>query len=265
MLDNIKNVTNILFYAVISIVTVLSYLQARKTLFAPIRTETFKLQLKAFEEILSFFQNKTESDFLQSFDFDRIVSLNTLEMADGYVSNFFSDKIKLDKEAREKTMSPLIGAVISKEHAEKYFQSVDANAPIYKNKEDENKIDNAAIILAKWQSYEHAMVGYTQQWQDQMNELNRLSASPILPKQLRDLLGSFESVGHDNLTLISEVITDCSKRMPEHFPSASNMKDFSPSWIWNEFNSKRKNFEPTAKSILDFMNNYLKIEQLMQK
>jgi hypothetical protein len=68
MVELIKNLANIAFFAIISLVTVLSYLHARKTLFAPIRTETFKLQLKAFEEILLYFQNKSESDFLDAMD-----------------------------------------------------------------------------------------------------------------------------------------------------------------------------------------------------
>jgi hypothetical protein len=61
-------------------VTILSYLHARKTLFAPIRTETFKLQLEAFREVLAYFQNKSEIDFVHAFDYERCVNLNALQM-----------------------------------------------------------------------------------------------------------------------------------------------------------------------------------------
>ena len=263
-IEEIKNISNILFFAVVSVVTVLSYLQARKTLFAPIRTETFKLQLKTFEEILLFFQNKSESDFLKGFDLDRIASLNTLEMADSYVSNFFSNEIKIDKEARSKVMAPLIGAIFTLEHANKYLKTVDAETPVIKLVTEEKKINNPAIILANWQKYEQGMVGFTKEYQTQIKELERLAASPLLPKLLREYIGEFKKIGHENLELIGKTITECAKRMPEHFPNASDMKDFSPDWVWSEFNKKRGNIEPTANKILDYMNNYLKVEELLQ-
>ena len=98
MIETIKNLANILFFVTASIITVLSYIQARKTLFAPIRTETFKLQLNAFKETLAFFQNKSEVDFMECFDLNRIVSLNTFQMAEKYISEFFEKEITIDKE-----------------------------------------------------------------------------------------------------------------------------------------------------------------------
>ena len=39
-----KDAANFVFFLVAGTIAILSYLQAKKTLFAPIRTETFKLQ-----------------------------------------------------------------------------------------------------------------------------------------------------------------------------------------------------------------------------
>lgn len=97
MIETAKNITNIFFFIVVAVVTILSYLQARKTLFAPIRTETFKLQLKAFEEVLLYFQNRSEFDFMEALDLSRIAELNTLRMADHYVDTFFPDEISVDR------------------------------------------------------------------------------------------------------------------------------------------------------------------------
>ncbi len=264
MIDDIKNISNIVFFTVVTVITILSYLQARKTLFAPIRTETFKLQLKTFEEILLYFQNKSESDYLKAFDLDQIVSLNTLQMADGYILNFFPDKIKIDKDARSKTMSVLTGGIVRQEHMEKYFESADAENPVVNVSEQEKKIDNPAIVLAKWQRYEHPIIGFSQQYQDQMQELKRLASSPLLPKPLRECIGDFSKIDHENLLLVGSVVVDCAKHMPEHFLTAADMKKFNTSWVWNEFNHKRKHFEPAATEVLDYMNTYLKVEQIMK-
>ena len=58
---------------------------------------------------------------MESFDLDRITSLNALQMADAYVSAFFEDQVAIDKEARAKALEPLIGAVVAIEDAEKYL------------------------------------------------------------------------------------------------------------------------------------------------
>lgn len=264
MIEDAKNLTNIAFFVVISVVTILSYLQARKTVFAPIRTETFKLQLKTFEEILLFFQNKSESDFLHAFDFERITSLNTLQMADGYAAQFFEDELHIDKDKRTETFKPLIGVIVSKEYMEKYFSKVDTESPVSKAAPPEKKIKNPALIFANWQKYEHGMVGYTKEFQNQHKELVRLAASPLLPIPLRESIGKFQNLAHENLTLVGKTITECAALMPNYFPLPSDMKDFEAAWVWNEFNEKRKHFEPVAKEVLAYMNSYLKIDALMK-
>jgi hypothetical protein len=76
IIDTVKDTMQVFFFIVAGTVTVLSYRQAKKTLFTPIKTEVFKMQVKAFEEILAFFQNKTESDFVEAFDFNYILTIN---------------------------------------------------------------------------------------------------------------------------------------------------------------------------------------------
>ena len=56
-MEVIKNFFNIIFFATMSILAILSYLQARKTLFSPIKTEIFKLQVKELQEVINIFNN----------------------------------------------------------------------------------------------------------------------------------------------------------------------------------------------------------------
>lgn len=263
MIEILKNIANIIFFIVVAVITVLSYLQARKTLFAPIRTETFKLQLKAFEEVLLYFQNKSETDFLESFDLDRIVSLNALRMADAYVSAFFPKEIKVDEGEREKVYSPLVGGIVSAEHMQKYFEKVQPTDPNRPDQMEPEPITNPANILARWQEYEHGIIEYTKEFQDQLKELEKLAASPLLPKSLRDMIGAFCSKAHENLTLTGKVVGAFAREMPKQFPRAGDMRKFNPSGIWNEFNDQREEFEPEAKKILENINTYLRVEDLM--
>lgn len=263
MIETIKDVVNIIFFITVGLVTVFSFLQAKKTIFAPIRTETFKLQLRVFEEILMFFQNKTESDFLDVFDLHRIASLNTLLMADRYAELFFPGQLKIDERMRKERLKPLIGAFVAKANAHKYFARIDGESITSTPLPDKGPIDNPAIALAQWHEYEHGMVEFTNEYQEQIKELVRIAASPLLPIPLREKLGEFERLSRENLMQIGEAITECSKSMPKYFPHASDLVKFTPSWVWNEFNAKREQYKPKAKEILDYMNDYLKIDDLM--
>lgn len=259
-----KDMANILFFIVMATLTVLSYLHARKTLFAPIRTETFKLQLKVFEELLSFFQDKTETDFAKAFDLQRILSLNTLQMVDSYVAKFFPDQLIRDEEALGREMDPLIGAFVSKENVERYFSKVTPEQPqVAAAASVDTRNMPPALILASWQKYEHGMIGYTQEYLDKIRELDRLAASPLLPKELRERIVAFRNVGKQNLVLIGKTVTECAKQMPEHFATADQMENFTPDWVWNHFNDQAPDFAPAAKEILDYLNKYLKVEDLM--
>lgn len=108
-MTTIKDFFQILFFCVAITVTILSYLQAKKTLFTPIKTEIFKMQIKSFEEILAFFQSKTETDFTHQFDFDFIVAANFRIMFTDYIRTFFKDEIEVNDEAMKELFTKFAG------------------------------------------------------------------------------------------------------------------------------------------------------------
>ena len=67
-------------------------MQAKETLFNPIRTEIFKIQYPEFEKILLFFNNKTEFDFIKAFDLDNILSINASRMIYDFTKSFYPDE-----------------------------------------------------------------------------------------------------------------------------------------------------------------------------
>lgn len=262
MLEDAKNLANIFFFITVAVVGILSYLHARKTVFAPIRTETFKLQLKVFEELLVFFQRKSEHEFPEVFDFPRIVQLNALQMRDAYAKLFFHDKLKLDEELQKKAYAPLTGALISA----KDLQVLDVDSdPLALTPPKEPPPETPALVLAKWKSYEHSAIGYTDEHQKQVDELMRLAASPLIPEPLRELLLKFCEAVHENLRLIESVLTDAARLMPDKFNSADKVINFHTDWIWNDFNHRARNFEPLATDILRFVKQHLQIEELTKQ
>lgn len=261
-----KDGVTALFYLVAGTIAVLSYLQARKTLFAPIRTETYKLQLKALEDVLFFFEKHSSLHIDDEFDFQEIVRLNAGKMMDNYVLTFFEKNIK-DKEAfgkrQEEAYKDLIGMVSPQKYFESHFELHDAHVTTIPPPPETPS--SPALILAKWQSYEHGLIGFTNKHQQALTKLHKFQVSPLLPKELKTLINDFEQEVHKNLFTVGEVLTTVSKQLPEKYPNIDTLKKMELAWIWNEYNHKYSRLGDKQMEILKFLGDYFQIENLLTK
>lgn len=262
----VKDSVTALFYLVAGTIAILSYLQARKTLFAPIRTETYKLQLKALEDVLFFFEKHTSLHIDGEFDYEKIVKLNACKMIDAYVLTFFEKNIK-DKGAfekhREEEYKDLVGATISQKFFESNFELYDKH--IASDPPQPAIPSSPALILAKWQAYEHGMVEFTKKYQQATTKLQKFQVSPLLPKELKELIGNFEQQTRGNLMLVGDVLTALAKQLPEKYPNIDALKKMQLAWVWNAYNDKYARLEGKQKEILNYLGDYFQIENLLVK
>ncbi|WAC12531.1 hypothetical protein [Dyadobacter pollutisoli] len=261
LIGSVKDIFQIIFFIVVGCVTILTYKQARKTLFTPIRTEIFKMQIKSFEEILAFFQSKTETDFSHQFDFNFIVSGNARLMFNDFVSTFYEKEIKINEDTLKELYSQFSGAVVTGKYMEENFHS-----PEYYEKikpQERIEINNPALLLDKWRRYDFGQIHFSKKYYDEMQKLNTLIASPLLPVPLKNKLVEFESKVGENLWLVGKILTKIAQELPERFPNAKSLENLDLSGIWNKYNHESKPLEPSAKEILVYIRQYLKIETLV--
>ena len=76
-------------------------------------------------------------------------------------------------------------------------------------------------------------------------------------------MSNFENDIGENLGLIGDVLTEISKELPDLYPSLNDLKGADLSWIWNRYNSKKSNFGESASKIMMYINDYLKIDLLI--
>ena len=91
-MSSVASAVQILFWLVVATITVLTFLQARKTLFQPQRTEVFKLQVALLAELSAHFVRKDENDLVRDFDFLRIIRINSVAMYDTFLWSAFSSQ-----------------------------------------------------------------------------------------------------------------------------------------------------------------------------
>jgi hypothetical protein len=51
--------------------------------------------------------------------------------------------------------------------------------------------------------------------------------------------------------------------LPQKYPDKESLHKVNLSWIWSEYNHKRKPFDSTGKEILTYINKYLNIDELI--
>ena len=257
-----RDLFQIIFFSGVLTITILSYLQAKKTLFTPIKTEIFKMQIKAFEEILIFFQNKSENDYTRQFDFDKIVIINSQILVLDYIKHFYTNEINIDKEKVEDLMKESAGAIVTQNYMVKHFTK-----PNYYEKSEkfeQEEITNPALIIKGWQEYEYGKIEFTTKYKEELEKLKNLSASPLLPQTLKEKLSTFEKTVRDNLSLVGKVLNEIAQEMPTRFPNKNALKKYNHMGVWNQYNKEMKNLKDEAEDILQNIREYLQIDILIK-
>jgi hypothetical protein len=261
-----KDCVNIVFFVIVGTVAVLTFRQAKKTIFTPFRTETFKLQLKAFEDVLLFFEKHPSLHIDDEFDFDRIVYLNTIKLVDAYAFSFFEDQLKKDEMAkdREELFKDLVGGFVTKDFFEKHFE-LPTHLREPTGQDSDETPSNPALVLAKWNQYQHGMIEFTKRHESAAERLQRFGVSPLLPKDLKKLISEFAELVTDNLKTAGSVLTDVAKELPIKYPTSETLQKADLSWIWNEYNHRRIRLEEKQNAILMYLEKYLEIDNLLER
>lgn len=255
----LKNIFHIVFFISMASIALLSYLQAKKTIFSPIKTEIFKTQLKAFEEVISHFQNKGLVELKRDLDMDEIIRINSAELFDSYVTTFMKHEVAMRPDFLKEAKKNVVGGIVSMEYWQDNFQLVTPDVSDFPAMAEPN---DPALKLAKWNDRKYGMVNFTQKYKDASDEISRFQNSPLLPSQLKKLLKDYSDLVGETLTAVGVAIEVAGKEMPLHFQTKESLGKFKPSWIGNIHNDKVPDLEAKAIEILNFINVYLRVDYL---
>lgn len=258
----VKDIFHIAFFISVAVLALMSYSQAKKTIFSPIKTEIFKYQLKAFEEVIGHFQNKGEIELKNDMDMDSIIDLNSFDLFNNFVGNFMEGKVEIDEVFAKEKMSMASGAILSKEFAEEYLEVIGTDAPVIP---DIQKPTDPSLKLAKWNDRKYGLIHFTKEYSKATDEIKRFQNSPLLPSGLKELLKDYSVLMEETLSAVGEAMEVAGKEMPTNFPTADTLKKFNPAWISNIHNKKAPDLEPKAIEILSFINKYLGIDNLAKE
>lgn len=255
----VKDIANIAFFIIMATIAVLSYGQAKKTVFSPIKTETFKYQLESFESVIKHFQNKNQHDLISDMDINKIIEINSFILFSDYIETFLKEEVEINHEAAKELMNLAKGAIVSKEYAAEYFEVIGIDDKQVVKKEQPN---DPALRLAGWNSRKQGMVHFTEKYSNAINDIKQFQSSPLLPSQLKKLLAEYADLMHETLSALNKTLEEAGNKMPTVYVGKESTKKFNHNWIYNLNNARTPNLEPKANEILDFINVYLGVDEL---
>jgi hypothetical protein len=261
----VRDCIDIIFLLVAGTVVVLAFKEAKNTIFMPLKTETFKLQLRAYEDLFLFFEKHPSVRIDDEFDLDKILYLNAMKMLDAYAATFFADQFKKEEfsKDREKLFKDLAGGLAIEEFGERYFQATGHYQHEAKDDLDEAP-SKPVLMLAKWKLYEHDVIYLTKSCQEATEQIRRFNASPLLPKDLKELISGFDVLVRENFRKMGAVLTESAKELPVKYPTFAILGKADLSWILKRYNHARVGLEEKQDAILTYLEQSLQIDNLLE-
>ena len=254
----IRDGFQILFFSVVGCLAILTYLRARKTVLQPIRTEIFKEQQRVFASLLAMFAGHGEMELRKDFGFDQALLANATLMLDTYAKHFFEVEVEQSKRPYAPERCP--GRLVSEEDLE------DASDYYIREQNDEERFkETPSTKDATWTEYKFNTISIPQEFAKKQQELEQIIASPLLPKQLAQLLRAYLLVAETNLVALRSVLTSCAGELPAKYPSLDDLKKASLAWISNKYNDNFKELAPEALKITEYLRGYFQVEMIMNE
>lgn len=244
----IKEITNIAFWVIGTIIAVLTYNRAKYTLLQPLRAETIKKQFELFSELLELISN----DFESKINYPNMVTINVFCAIRDYGFIFSEDSTILkdiDKETQgwvhcgeSNTVQAEIISTFENEKKDTLYQ---------KNRYENLKKGIASIDR----------IYLTKPHSDTMSELRKLGKNPFMPKSIMQELLNIEKEIHINNTVIMKkelesFMLEFSKKYSENKIAPK----FNPIGVYNNFNHKRIHHYQRIKKLRYELRRYLLID-----
>jgi len=245
-----KDVTNILFFIVVAVITILTYVKAKRTILQPIRTEVFKQQIGLFTQLLHEFIGKTEIDLLDAAGLDTMLRVNILRVIDQYASDMFF--LAIDEEQRP-------------------YSTTDCPQTIFNLDPDVMSIvadnDGRTLLTAVRRPWAEFRLAEMKVPVDHIAARTRFASyleSPLLPSRLATLVQEYLNTLDLNVDHIQSAIEEYAHTVSARFPTKESMARVDIGSAQNRFNELRIPLKPIAERIVNFVREYLATDKLLE-
>ncbi|WP_312198316.1 hypothetical protein [Anaerospora hongkongensis] len=250
-----KDVISVLFFITGITITILTYYQAKKTFFQPMKNEVFKQQLDDLKSLMKIFAGKKETDLREQFGFDLLVRANTALLLDNYTLHMFGQHLFNSEKApfnKEKCPSCIA--------SEKVLMLDNSHIRDTTKQEHQKKPSPD-----QWTKQEINMILIPKEMSDMQASLETILESPFLPKDCAKLIEHFQEVCFKNIFLMRKILSECSCHLLDKYTSIDSLQNASITWVSNKYYGEFSSLKKEADIISDHIKNYLEVDNLYKK
>jgi hypothetical protein len=233
-LQLVMDISQAAFWVTASVIAILTYIQARRTILQPFRTVLFTKRLKAMTEIMRLFLGKDELALREAFEFEKLFAVNACALHDAYATDAFGIQVERDSRPYNWGDCPRFAGNLK-------GMPWKLHKCLYLNRE----------FLAM------------------TDLLNEVLENPILPRGLVDLLTAYRDQAWSNEGALWEILVEAAKEIAEKYPSLAALEESSSDWlkrdVRNRWMDKFNQLTPMAHRINEFIRSYFEDESLARE
>ncbi|MEV4954057.1 hypothetical protein [Paenarthrobacter nitroguajacolicus] len=247
VLEIVSTGVQIAFWCLVGTLSLLTYLHAKRTVFQPLKTEVFKLQLTSLTRISEELHGKGEWELLQNFDLDNATHVNSWRILDQYARVVLRAESDLDVQLNalhlpDDDTSRKANGLIRDTQIKPNWKPFDASATHPES--HRAQFTEMSGVLIPSQHSEFIM------------KLEALSADPLVPSAVTESLAELVRRARVNLVHIREVSREIAPELHDKYPTVEHINSATVSWIHNRWNSSREEMQPAAEKVLSIIRQY---------
>lgn len=256
--ESIKDFSTIIFSLVATFIAILTYINARKTLFQPVRSEVIKKQTELLTDMLQkLFNERVEHNV----DYQGIIGINTFLLMDecGFITKDHEQK-------KERVLAAHAG--------DRLYANKDGVLDEYVSVQTfgQKDLSEAELKEAKKKKYDAFKEGkfplnrirLTPGFQNYMDSLQAFLKNPFLPFEICKILEKLIAEINYNLDnplkeSLKKFLLDLRTKQPGISPDTALR--IESSGVFNDFNHVRADHEPTCLQLRQCIRKYLRIDE----
>lgn len=238
--DSASTVVQILFWCLVGTLSLLTYLHARRTVFQPLKTEVFKLQIAALTHISEELHGKGEWELVKDFDLDWIVHEGSWRILHQY---------GLQDLQAGSNLGDLLGTLDAQEMSQNPASHWNRLKPTWTPLEPSKVIEREEFTKL-------SRLHMSKKFLSAKQKLKVLSADPLLPTEVSQALDEFIDRVERNSHLLMRLSEAIAPGLRDQYPTIESLNKANVGWIHNKWNDAREKLEPAATNVLAKIREY---------
>lgn len=251
-LDDINAIVQIAFWFVAASIAILTYLQARRTVFQPAKNEVFKAQISRLQEVLSKlnWRNNIEAAEMTGVSGSARITIDNIFVE--YAQAALNVTVKRKSEP-EKARGMLISGQAD------FLERI--QGPADKQQEEKTEEQN---MRDDWNDYELHFIETSEKYIKTSEVLEEYISDPLLPDRIIQLLRRVRDTQHESLLRCKDDIQKIARAFPRHYPDADSLKNIDLTWTHNELTERGDKLFETMKDLRREIREYLQSDRLLK-